>query len=350
MAGSVVDFPGVNRSAPKPPPVRPTLEVHSTNAVPAWRAELSARVQQVKARRNMEAELEAAMQQQQRAEAMAAGSILAEIETFPAEPPSDNSIEPRNEKPENPLVEAALNRVRRGTEISRRLIPDNSIGPRPLTAMPRQRVQSTAPIVTTATAPVTLPDVAPPEVAVTEPLVEPAATTTLPRPELVTEKVVSIGSIRDPETSALPIPTFDSAFDASDRPAILERLRAGGIDLGVVATSCLPIWLITSTASALDGGALLNMATATASVAAMYFFGTIAVSGQTFGMMWTGLRTVDVATRQTPTITRSLLRALGMLASFVPALAGFLWVAFDRNQRGLHEYLSGTETIRDRKA
>jgi len=271
-------------------------EVQPAGTVPAWRAELSARVRQVKARRMMESELEAA-RRDQRGSAGRAGepgatptmstpatdqvSEVIPVAPPPGEdPPADNLPLDDLETIENPLVRGALRRVRRAAE-----------SPRPPVSFPPRRASSLTPEVLTVTA-----------TAVT--------------------------------TAA---------------PLVRERVLAGVVDSAVVALSCLPLlFVVVLTGTPLiHPGVAVIVACAAALLAGMYLFGTVTVAGQTFGMMYMGLRVVSIYEDHDLNPVQALLRTLGCGLSLLPLGAGFLWVLIDRDQRGWHEYLSATQLVRE---
>lgn len=72
-----------------------------------------------------------------------------------------------------------------------------------------------------------------------------------------------------------------------------------------------------------------------------YFVGFWTVAGQTPGMRFTGVRVTD-ARGGAPTLSRSLLRLVGLVLAIIPLGAGFLPVLFDERRRGLHDYIGHT--------
>jgi uncharacterized RDD family membrane protein YckC len=78
-----------------------------------------------------------------------------------------------------------------------------------------------------------------------------------------------------------------------------------------------------------------------------YFVGFHAMRGQTLGQTLLG---VEIITRvgQRPSVLRSLSRAAAAILSAVCASLGFIWIAFDREKRGLHDWLAGTYVVRTR--
>lgn len=355
---------------------RPPMEVHSAPNVPAWRAELSARVRQIKARRSMEAELEAAIQEQQKLAALVAQpnviTVTAEpivVAPVPEPPPPAAEVLKfeeihTDEKSENPIVKAMLDRVRRASEHSRSV--EAPVSQKPRSAGIHRMAATTQPILTTATAPATLLS------PVSEPAMPDVSLHAVPSPSVVAEPVQSpvsqlsegqslsafVGSesfLGVPETDEFAFSELDAELDAvftasgeAVRPEIVERLRAGAIDVATILVSNVPLWIAVQAVGAefSDARVAVLLTVAGILIAGVYLFGTMAVAGQTFGMQFGGLCVVCTQTRQIPTLKQAFLRAIGYVASFFTLMIGFVWAIFDPNQRGLHEHLSGTQLIR----
>jgi uncharacterized RDD family membrane protein YckC len=77
----------------------------------------------------------------------------------------------------------------------------------------------------------------------------------------------------------------------------------------------------------------------------IYFFIFQATSGQTLGKRLLGLR-VLASSGALPGPWRAILRTLGYCASGLLLLLGFVWIGFDREKRGLHDFIAGTYVIR----
>ena len=67
--------------------------------------------------------------------------------------------------------------------------------------------------------------------------------------------------------------------------------------------------------------------------------------GQTPGMRVLKMRVIDIY-GDPPSTARCITRTLGYLASFATLSLGFLWVGFDSERRGLHDWLSGTYVVK----
>ncbi|QUW02748.1 RDD family protein [Chloracidobacterium validum] len=323
-------------------------EVQSAATVPAWRAELSARVRQVKARRMMESELEAARRDQ-------LGSASRQVETetppphgieAPPEPPPTEAGQPDSTPPlddleavENPLVRGALRRVRRAAE-----------SPRPPLSFPPRRMSAATPDLLTLDAPTaTATSSAAPPVDISEIASELDAA--LGDFDLLADQPATEApsETRPAPTPPPPSPPTPTRLLRRIRPLVRERVLAGVIDAAVVALSCLPLLCVVI----MTGTVLIHpsvaaiVACAAVLIAGMYAFGTVTVAGQTFGMMYMGLRVVSIYEDHELHPVQALLRALGYGLSLLPLGAGFLWVLIDRDQRGWHEYLSATQLVRE---
>jgi uncharacterized RDD family membrane protein YckC len=67
--------------------------------------------------------------------------------------------------------------------------------------------------------------------------------------------------------------------------------------------------------------------------------------GATPGKIALGLRIVDAATGQPPTLLRLVVRYAGYVVSAFPFYLGFLWIAVDRRKQGWHDKIARTIVI-----
>ena len=96
---------------------------------------------------------------------------------------------------------------------------------------------------------------------------------------------------------------------------------------------------------ALDGGLAGAAAVVIAAlVAGLYLLLFQWLRGQTPGMRLLGLRVID-GHGAPPSLPRALARTLALLLSGLLFSLGFLWIAFDREKRGLHDWLAGTWVV-----
>src|SRR6185312_15270858 len=69
------------------------------------------------------------------------------------------------------------------------------------------------------------------------------------------------------------------------------------------------------------------------------------VLGRTLGMRVLKIKVIDVY-GDPPSPARCLARCAGYLAAVATLFLGFLWVGFDSEKRGLHDWIAGTYVIR----
>jgi uncharacterized RDD family membrane protein YckC len=112
---------------------------------------------------------------------------------------------------------------------------------------------------------------------------------------------------------------------------VLPAARSAGIDY----------WLDLALAGepALWGGIFLG-----ATIIALYLGLFVALQGRTLGMRLLKLRVIDLY-GATPGPLRAAVRALGYVACAFTLGLGFVWVGFDREKRGLHDWIAGTYVI-----
>jgi uncharacterized RDD family membrane protein YckC len=84
-------------------------------------------------------------------------------------------------------------------------------------------------------------------------------------------------------------------------------------------------------------------------VAFLYFFIFHAISGQTPGKRALGVRVIDGFGKR-PSFARALLRTAAYLPSLFLLALGFFWIGFDREKRGLHDWIADTYVIRGSEA
>lgn len=70
-----------------------------------------------------------------------------------------------------------------------------------------------------------------------------------------------------------------------------------------------------------------------------------ALRGASPGKLLLELRVVDARSGRHPGWVQSAIRYLGYLVSALPLGLGFLWAAFDRERRALHDRLAGTRVV-----
>jgi uncharacterized RDD family membrane protein YckC len=145
-----------------------------------------------------------------------------------------------------------------------------------------------------------------------------------------------------------------------------RRVLAALIDLGVIAPAAVIVTLIASKIAGVglppsnlrlldvDMWIDLMLATDPALVMALVLFIAIGLTyllvfhivlGRTLGMRVTKIRIIDVYGDR-PTPARCAARCAGYLAGAATLFLGFLWIAFDSEKRGLHDWIAGTYVIR----
>ncbi len=80
-------------------------------------------------------------------------------------------------------------------------------------------------------------------------------------------------------------------------------------------------------------------------IVALYLFLFQAGLGGTPGMRLLRIRVIDVY-GDPPGLVRAAIRTAGYLLGAATFSLGFLWIGFDREKRGLHDWLAGTYVIR----
>jgi len=173
-----------------------------------------------------------------------------------------------------------------------------------------------------------------------------------PRPEPPTARAVPPARAR----TAAPPTVYVAGF--------WHRLGAAMIDLAVVlAVATLLIWPTTALASIhlppsnlhepdfwlelalASDPALVTGVVITLAVASLYLFVFQATLSQTLGMRLLRLRIIDVY-GDSPSYLRCGLRTAGYLLGLVTVFLGFLWIGFDAEKRGLHDWIAGPYVIR----
>lgn len=165
--------------------------------------------------------------------------------------------------------------------------------------------------------------------------------------------------VGDPQARAArnAAPTYHAA-------GFFRRLAGAAIDLLVLAPVCLVLtWLAGKLTSlqlpparyrSLDfwldlllasDPALLGALGLSIAIGAVYALVFHVATGRTPGMRAVGVRVIDLY-GDDPTTARALLRTAGYVAGLATLGLGFLWIAFDSEKRGLHDYLAGTYVVK----
>ncbi len=303
-------------------------------SLPDWRLELNEKVRAIKARRSMEAMVGEATA------ARRATSTPAEPGT--ATPESEVPQLPLHEEHANPIVAAALDRLRRASA---------SAMPQP-TPIGRRGSAATARVAALShpqTASHALPAQQTSALAAVEPYRSALVEASPVREELFDPAELLEGlddEAFDPHaivaTAALP------PAPMAERASLLARALAGAIDIGIFVLVSVPFvaatWAINGDFTRTP--VLILLTVTLALLAAYYLLAMFSIGGRTIGMMIGGLRVVDEYGNE-PTTRALFLRATGYVAAAVPAGLGFAWAFVNRERCGLHDLLSGTRVVRE---
>jgi uncharacterized RDD family membrane protein YckC len=124
--------------------------------------------------------------------------------------------------------------------------------------------------------------------------------------------------------------------------AVWLASRLAHLDLPPLRGAKLDAWLDLLLAG---DPAMLGVIGLAAAIAAVYLALFQALGGSTPGMRLLKLAVIDVY-GDPPSALRALVRTAGYFASAALFGLGFLWIGFDREKRGLHDWLSGTYVIK----
>ncbi|MCX4239561.1 RDD family protein [Paraliomyxa miuraensis] len=95
-----------------------------------------------------------------------------------------------------------------------------------------------------------------------------------------------------------------------------------------------------------DPAAVLRRCAPALAMAALYFGLFWSLTGRTLGHRMLRLRVID-AYGQPPSPWRAAVRVVGHGLGLLLGAMGWLWVAFDREKRGLHDHLARTYVVRE---
>lgn len=117
-----------------------------------------------------------------------------------------------------------------------------------------------------------------------------------------------------------------------------------GVHLPASRHRGLDFWLdlFLGTDPALIGGIGLSLG-----IGLIYAFVFQMTTSRTLGMRAAGMRIIDVYGER-PSVARAAARTGGYLACVVTLGLGFLWIGFDSEKRGLHDWVAGTYVVKER--
>ncbi|MBI4512097.1 MAG: RDD family protein [Deltaproteobacteria bacterium] len=125
---------------------------------------------------------------------------------------------------------------------------------------------------------------------------------------------------------------------------VIATGKLAGFSLPRARLTAIDFWLDTALAG--DPG-LWGALIVLAIVSASYLLLFQSTTGRTIGMRLLGLRVINLY-GDPPGLVRSVVRTAGYLACAATLSLGFAWIAFDREKRGLHDWLAGTYVIKAR--
>lgn len=304
-------------------------------SLPDWRLELNEKVRAIKARRSMEAMVGEATA------ARRATNTSPDTET--AAPESEAPQQPLHEEHANPIVAAALDRLRRASASA--MPQPTPIGRRGSAATARVAALSQPQTATHA-----LPAQQSSALAAVEPYRSALVEATPVREELFDPAELLEGlddEAFDPHAIVAHAALLPPA-PMAERASLPARALAGAIDVGIFFVVSVPF---IATTWAINGDftrtpVLILLTVTLALLAAYYLLAMFSIGGRTIGMMMGGLRVVDEYGNE-PTTRALFLRATGYVAAAVPAGLGFAWAIVNRDRCGLHDLLSGTRVVRE---
>ena len=286
---------------------------------PAWRQELSRRLQEIKRKRET-GDQSAALSEDLR-------PLPIPKESSPARPqPVTEGLRrrPSRPRPAPPVMPAAA-------ESSPSSAPD--VPPLPARSAP---------------SPAETPTLEPP----VEPVVrqEPAAT---PKQANIQDLIDSIMTKKSAQPDTVPEPEKAPASSVPDRPGegkliLLSRTLSGLVDLLIVVL-CAGAFVLAadfiSGIEVLDDISLFHYGQLLLAIFLLYSIFMLSTANQTMGMMITDLKVVHTGGER-PSVGRVVARTVAFLVSLLGLGIGLIWAVFDRKSLCFHDRISGTEVVR----
>jgi uncharacterized RDD family membrane protein YckC len=162
----------------------------------------------------------------------------------------------------------------------------------------------------------------------------------------------AMGRAREPARREVLVAGFwrRAAATAIDALAVLPALlllvfvagRLAQLTLPAARLTDLDVWLDLALAG---DPALWGMVGLSTTLVVIYLLVFQTTLGRTLGMRVCRLEVIDVYGEK-PSLARAALRTAGYLACAATLGLGFVWIGFDREKRGLHDWLAGTYVIR----
>jgi uncharacterized RDD family membrane protein YckC len=116
----------------------------------------------------------------------------------------------------------------------------------------------------------------------------------------------------------------------------------GGIALPASRHHGVDFWLDLLLAS---DPALVGALGLTLAIAAVYLLVFQITLGRTLGMKALKIRIIDIYGDE-PSTARAVVRTIGYVAGIATLGLGFLWIGFDSEKRGLHDWISSTYVVK----
>ncbi|RMG54589.1 MAG: RDD family protein [Acidobacteria bacterium] len=156
----------------------------------------------------------------------------------------------------------------------------------------------------------------------------------------------SHSAVKEPLGSLL-VDTKATEFELQTATA-LQRLRSGIVDILVLLLANIPFVALIELSHGDFGDMKLQSVVGGIALLLFLFYVTLmlAATGQTIGMMSAGIVAVDARTRDVPSPGQALRRALGALLAAIPAFLGFAFPVLDPQGRSVSDMISGTELKR----
>ncbi len=169
-----------------------------------------------------------------------------------------------------------------------------------------------------------------------------------------------------PAPASLPLRPSGRATPTVFVNGFWKRGVAAAIDLAIVIPSAILVtWIVSKLAGVhlppsnlrlrdLDGWIDLVLVTDPALVMGLGMLVAIGlvyalvfhiVLGRTLGMRVLGMRIVDIYGDR-PSPARCAVRCAGYLVGIATLFLGFLWIGFDSEKRGIHDWIAGTYVIK----
>lgn len=181
------------------------------------------------------------------------------------------------------------------------------------------------------------------------------------------------GAVPPPNAPATPRPELASPpRQATPRSATVyvvgfwKRALAAAIDLAVVVPTAIVVVLVVGKIAGLHlpaqklhvldldlwldlvidvDPALVMAIVLSVAIGLAYLLVVHIVLGRTLGMRVLKMQVIDIYGDR-PSPGRCVARCAGYLASVATLFLGFLWIGFDAEKRGLHDWIAGTYVVR----